>query len=261
MKVSAIIATKNEQENILRLLKSLKAQSFKDLGIIVVDNYSSDNTAESASKYTNNVFSFGHERSSQRNFGAKKSRGDFLLFLDADMELQKTVVGQCVKAMENNPEISAVVIDEVSKGNSFLAKIKNLEKLIYQNEALIEAPRFFRKKDFFKIGGYDENLISGEDWDLAARIKKFGKIARIQAAIYHWENGSLWQDLQKKYYYAKNVHKYAAKNPQIFKKQTGFTRFTMLFSKPNLIFKSPLEFLGLLVLKTAHYFAYTLASK
>src|SRR5690349_16355755 len=94
--VSLVVTTKNEAQVLERLLKSLKSQSYLDIEIIVVDNNSTDKTKEIALKYTNLVFSFGPERSSQRNFGAKKATGKYLLFLDADMELEKEVVAECV---------------------------------------------------------------------------------------------------------------------------------------------------------------------
>ena len=81
--VSVIITTKNEQAVIGRLLESIKMQSYPKIEVIVVDNKSADRTKQIAKKYTKLVYNAGPERSAQRNYGAKKAKGDFLFFLDA----------------------------------------------------------------------------------------------------------------------------------------------------------------------------------
>ena len=259
--ISVIIPTYNEGKNIGRLLASLAQQTFKDFKIIVVDNYSTDKTRQIASKFTNQVYQIGPERSAQRNFGLKKARGQYVLFLDADMTLEPKVLAECLKAIQRN-QFSAVTIDEISKGASFFAKVKALEKQLIINQTYLEAPRFLRKKDLQKIGGFDETLISGEDWDLAQRIRKLDRIGKINAKIYHHETGSLLSSIKKKYYYAKYIQKYALKHPGVYKKQASILfRFSILFSKPKLILTSPVEFLGLLILKSAQYFAFLLAKK
>lgn len=256
---SIIITTKNEERNLARLLKSIGNQTNKDFEIIVVDNYSTDSTVKIAKKYTRKVFSGGPERSAQRNFGLQKARGKYILILDADMELEKHVIKDCTRRIKD-PKTAALVIEEDAKGDSFLSKVKALEKEIYKNTP-IEAPRFFKKENLQKIGGWDESLVAGEDWDLAHRIKKTGTIGRTGARIYHWETNSLPTDLKKKYYYAQLVHRYAQKHPQTFKKQSSpKERLQILFQKPSLIFKNPISFFGLLCLKSLQYLIYALAN-
>lgn len=261
MRISIIIPTRNEAKNLPRLFASLAKQSFTDFEIILVDNFSADDTLKIASKFTDKFFQKGPERTAQRNFGIGKAAGGYILFLDADMELQPDVLNQCYQLIESNKNMAGVLIDELSVGNSFLTKIKALEKEIYSGRAEIEAARFFRKKDLIKIGGYDENLISGEDWDLSQRMKKLGSFAKISAKIYHHETDSLISDVKKKYYYALYIKKYASKHPNYFAKQAGFlNRFLILFAKPQLILKHPAEFVGLIFLKLVQFLAYLVAS-
>ncbi len=256
--ISVIVTTRNEEKNIKRLLISLKKQSFKDFEIIVVDNHSQDKTFAIAKKFTSKVYLAGPERSAQRNFGLKKARGNYILFLDADMELEKDVLEQCFKRIQA-PKTAAIIIHEESKGKNMLAKIKALEKEIYK-DTQIEAARFFKKKDLLKIGGYDQSLIAAEDWDLTKRIKKLDKLETISAKIFHWETDSIILDLKKKYYYAKNIQRYAQKNPETFKKQASFeSRLKILLQKPKLIFRNPFTFLALLTLKFLQYTGYFLA--
>ena len=259
MKISVIIPTKNEQKNIRRCLESLKIQGLQSFEIIVVDNFSTDKTIEIAKKFTKKVFQKGLERSTQRNFGLKKASGKYILFVDADMQLTPNLLNECYHLMKNNPEVTGVFIDEISKGTTFLARAKALEKELTRGQRSIEAARFFRKKDLIKIGGYDEKLVSGEDWDLSWRITKFGNFGHVRAKIYHFENHSILEELKKKYYYAKNIQRYTNKHPRLFKKQAGFGRFSMLFKKPKMILANPVGFASLLVLKSTQYFVYLLA--
>lgn len=258
MIISVIIPTKNEEVNIGRLLKSLASQSFNKFEVIVVDNYSNDRTLQIAKKYTRKVYRYGPERSAQRNFGLQKAKGKYVLFLDADMQLKKHILKECLEKIKNK-KISGIFIDELSIGKNYLSRVKNLEKKIYSGQKEIEAARFFRTKDVKKIGGYDEQLIAGEDWDLSLRMRRFGKLARIKSKIYHFENQSFWQDIAKKYYYAKNIHKYALKNPSEFASQSGFNRFLILFKKPKIIFRNLPEFLGLIFLKTGQFLAFEIS--
>lgn len=255
--LSIIIPTKNEAKNIESCLKSIKKQRLPS-EIVVIDNYSKDQTLNIAKKYTNLVFKIGNERSKQRNFGLKKASGKYILFLDADMELGADVLSQCVQKIKNS-RIVGILIDEIPKGQNFLAKIKKLEKKITQGRKEIEAARFFRKNDLDKIGGFDEMLISGEDWDISQRIQELGKLSKIKAKIYHYEDKSIWLDIRKKYYYAKYIGYYSRKHPREFKKQAGFARFSMLFKNPKIIKDQPLEFMGLLFLKSAQYIVYLIA--
>lgn len=257
-KLSIIIPTKNEEQNIKRCLGSIKHQK-ENTEIIVVDNFSQDRTAEIAKKYTKYVFTKGDERSKQRNWGLSKTSGEFVLFIDADMELQPGVISQIVEKFTKNQDVVAIVIDEMSYGKNYLAKIKLLEKELTTGINLIEAARAFRKKSLVQIGGWDEQLIAGEDWDLTQRIKNLGKIDRISAKIIHHENQSIVADLKKKYYYAQNIQEYQKKYPDLFSRQAGFERISAYLKRPNIIFASPVTFIGLLILKSAQYLAYLIA--
>jgi len=211
--VSTVITTRNSGSTLEKLLQSLGGQTYRQLEIVVVDNNSTDNTLELAKKYTDKIFTKGPERSVQRNFGAKKSKGDYYLILDSDMELTKDVISQCVEAVETGEEkIGGVVIPEKSFGRGFWARTKAFEREINAGESYFDAARFFPKNVFWNFDGYDENLTGPEDWDLPQRISKSYKIAKIKAKILHNEgNPNLIKLAKRKYYYGLSVHKYLKK--------------------------------------------------
>src|SRR5260221_8553621 len=122
--VSVIVTTKNSQVTLKQCLDTINNQTYKHLEIIVVDNHSTDKTTEIAEKFTNKVFNHGMERSEQRNFGVKKSRGNYLLFIDSDMELSKSVIDECVKLLDKDTSLAALAIPEESIGEGFWASCK-----------------------------------------------------------------------------------------------------------------------------------------
>src|SRR5687768_16831644 len=98
--ISIIITTKNEQAVIETLLSSIFLQTYKNIEVILVDNNSKDNTLKIPKKFDVKIYTIGPERSAQRNFGAKKSKGKYLLFLDADMELTSDVLNDCIRVVK-----------------------------------------------------------------------------------------------------------------------------------------------------------------
>ena len=227
--VSVIITTKNSQDFIEDCLLSIENQTYKNIEIIVVDNNSIDNTKKIAKKHTAKVFNKGPERSAQKNFGAKMSRGEYLLFLDSDMSLSKNVIKECINKFEGQKSIKsnllALYIPEVVIGNSFWCHVRNFERSFY-NATVIDAVRFIRKKGFLTVGGFDQSIWGGEDWDLDKRLKQQGRFEIITAPLYHNDQDfSIYSYLRKKAYYIKSFDRYINKwgrNDLDIKKQLGF---------------------------------------
>lgn len=228
--VSVIITTKNEEDVIGKLIRSIKKQTYKNKEIILVDNYSTDKTLEVAKKMSIKAYSYGPERSAQRNFGAKKAKGRYFLFLDADMELSKNVLSECVQLLEKENHIGGVAIPEKSKAKNFWERVKAFERSFYneKGDPITDAARFFKREVFFKAGGYDESITGPEDWDLPETIHELGyAILRSKAPIYHYERISNPLDLaKKKFYYAISAYGYLEKHhiPMISSKTIYFLR-------------------------------------
>lgn len=269
--LSVIIPTKNEEENIDRCLRSiqsaiynpstsLRASQQSAIEIIIVDNHSTDHTQDISKKWRATVFTAGHERSSQRNYGAKMAKGSILFFIDADMEVGSKVVSEASLLLQKNKELVALIVPEISKGTNYWAKVRTLERSCYFGEENIEAARIFRKDVFLKVGGFDEKLVAAEDWDLSQRIKKLGKIGLLKSMIIHHEgNLSLRQHLRKKFYYAKNIKYYAQKNPEIFEDQSGLFRFILFVKHWKKFLNDPWHVPGVIILKSLEYLIFVYA--
>lgn len=226
--VSVVIPTRNSERTIGRCLKSIRNQTYKNIELIVVDNNSTDRTKEIVKKYTSNVFNKGPERSAQRNYGVQKSKGKYVLIHDSDIYFYRNSVKECVHLALNGAE--AIILPEKSIGNGFWSKVKAFERSFYVNNDLIEAPRFFEKKFFLSVGGYDEKLTACEDWDLTNKIRSKGvRIYRAKHFLLHDEGKlNLFGSSKKKAYYSKWIKLYKKRYPSLAKKQfSAVHRFTL----------------------------------
>ena len=214
--VSVLVPTKNSEKYLEKCLVSIKRQSYPKIEIIVIDNFSQDKTLKIAKKYTKKVFQKGPERSAQLNFGAKKAKGKYLYRVDSDFVVDKHHIKNMVEKCERESFDAIATFNRSDPRKSFWAKVKNLERETYREEDLILASRFLTKKAFEQVGGFDEELIAAEDYDLQNRLLKAGfKIGKVKTADTHLgEPDSIWQIAKESFYYGETLAKYLRKHPQ-----------------------------------------------
>lgn len=256
--VSVIIPTKNSGNTIELSLKSLSNQTYKNIEIIIVDNNSTDRTLELAKKYGARFYTKGPERSAQRNYGAQQAQGEYLIFLDSDIEVSPNVVQECIDLVQKGYRV--ITFPEIIVGEGFWAECRALEALCYLGDDTVEAPRFYNKDVFFNLGGFDEELNGTEDWDLREKAVKAGyRIGRIKALTMHHEGRvNPIRRIKKKFYYGRTMDRYIQKNPHVAKKQIPFFRSGYI-KNWKLLVKDPLHAIGFLFLKTGETFAVALA--
>lgn len=233
--VSIVITTKNEQAHIKACLYSIKNQTYKNTEIIVVDNNSTDSTKELAKSYTDKVYNKGPERSAQRNYGMiDKAKGEFVMFVDADMILEPNLISECVIQIQPIG-IVALHIPEVVMGKKFFSKVRRFERSFY-NGTVVDGARFFQKDMFSKVGGFNTSMSGPEDWDIDKKLKQIGaKIHLLTGSHINHNEGEfdLKSYLNKKSYYANSFDAYINEwgaNDEDVKKQLGlYYRFIGVF--------------------------------
>lgn len=285
--VSVVITTKNEERNIGNCLESVLAQTYKNVELIVVDNFSTDKTLEIAQRYTEKAYSKGPERSAQRNFGMiEKASGEYVMYVDADMLLAPTLIEECVNHMQHTGAL-ALHISEVVLGKRYFSRVRRFERGFYDGTP-IDGARFFQRSVFEEVGGFDEVLFekgSGEDWDLDKKIKLRGWIALLPnlatkpysrewqfssfveergvsfnsgfVGIYHNESEfELLPYLRKKSYYTQGfdgyIKKWGSNDPDIRCQFGLLYRYWVIFTengKWKALLKSPLLALGMYFLR------------
>ena len=255
--VSVIIPCLNSEEFILSCLESLKKQTYKHFEIIVVDSpRSKDKALEIAKKYTRNVFSAGRERSAQINYAAKKAKGKYLYRVDSDFVLEPTVIAECVDKCEKEKLDGIAVHNTSAEGLGFWAEVRKYERNTYRDDNLIVGVRFFTKKSWEEIGGFDETLFGPEDYDFHNRFIKAGfKWGRIKAIERHLGEPTSLLDIWKKhYFYGQQMVAYFRKYPSTAAKQFIPVRKSYLKNIKIFIMR-PLIFAGLIIMTVVKFTA------
>jgi glycosyltransferase involved in cell wall biosynthesis len=251
--VSVVVPTFNSERFLERCLKAIKAQSYPNIEIIVVDSHSADRTREIAENLGAVVIATHAKRSEARNLGAEKAHGELLFFVDADMELASSVISECVAKVGEGYD--GIIIPELSIGTGFWAKCKALEKACYIEDDLMEAARFFKKSVFQRARGYDNELEAGEDWDLSLRIGKMGKIGRVTVVIKHNVRELRLQEIfLKKHYYGKTLRCYQIKHPEEARIQLSPNRLSFVKHWRRLA-NDPTHACGMLFMKLCEFSA------
>jgi len=183
---SIIIPTLNEERYISGILSDLSEQDLKNFEVLIVDGKSSDRTTNIASKYRIKIPSLriidSNKRnvSFQRNLGARRASGKYLLFFDADTRIGSDFL----KRVENNlksfkPNVFSNKFTPVHRRPDFtlFCTIDYLANVLLTKFGLPAAPGCFlgiKKSVFSKLNGFSEKFEFAEDRDLIRRCFKNG---------------------------------------------------------------------------------------
>lgn len=220
--VSIVIPTKNSGSFLENTLLSIRRQSYRSIETIIVDGKSTDNTLTLAKKYKCRVYTYIPKVASgifdaphKRNYGMSRGQGEFVYWLDADMELPKNLVKEAVDLTREG--FSGIILPEDSYGVGMWAHAKQLERRCYWGDDSVESPRFFTKKSWTDIGGFDLSLgAGGDDIDLTQKMKEKGyRIGRTKQIVRHNEgNLSLTKLFKKRFMYGREMTRYLKKRPR-----------------------------------------------
>jgi glycosyltransferase involved in cell wall biosynthesis len=173
IKISFIVPAFNESQYIeacLRSIEQLSIQSGLDYEVIVVDNGSTDDTAKKAMAFNVNVFSIERSTVSHaRNFAVEKSSKSILAFIDGDVELLPDwfeTLKKYYNEFQENPLFVTGHQCIVPDNGSWIEQhwFKNLKDQLLGGANIITS-----RKAFYEIGGFNETLKTGEDYDFCIR--------------------------------------------------------------------------------------------
>jgi len=185
--VSIYIATKDRAELLKRAIKSCLDQSYKNIEVVIVDDGSSDNTEEACNTfrtkkivYLKNPLSKG--AASSRNRAIEACRGEYITGIDDDDEMLPHRVKDFVRHNSSHYSFTySSTIEKTKLGNRHPPAKKNeitLTQMKERNEVGNQV--FIARSKVLKIGGYDTNLSTWEDYDLWYRlIKEYGPAKQI----------------------------------------------------------------------------------
>ena len=188
--LSIVVPTFNEEKYLPGLLKSLQEQTFKDYEIIVADNDSSDATRTIAVMSGARVVGGGLPARG-RNLGAEVARGEWLLFLDADVILPSDFLEKAMLEMQQKGFfVASCLIDPLSdrKIDRVLHDAVNLS-FRASRKIFPHAPGFcifIRRWCDELVGGFNEKLMLAEDSDYvlqASKLCRFGLLKSVRILV------------------------------------------------------------------------------
>lgn len=192
---SVIIPLYNKEKYILKTLKTVLNQSFQDFEIIIVNDGSTDNSVDLVNNLANDKIKLIHQEkqgvSVARNNAIKLSKGNYIATLDAD-DLWRNNHLEALKQTITKYKDAILFCNnyEIKRNDGFITPARFNFK--YDTDCLLIDNFFeanvinyiphsssvaFKKEVFFKIGAYNNSLITGQDIDLWIRFGLNGKIA------------------------------------------------------------------------------------
>lgn len=195
MLVSVYIPTRNRLDLISRAIESVRAQTYGDIEIIVVDDGSTDGTreflaAKSAEGVLRPIFldkSMGACHA--RNQAIRSARGEYVTGLDDDDYFLPSRIADFVAALssEGNKDVAGFFTPLRLLSDSRLtiraSEIATYEELKTRN--CIGSQVFAKRAHFLDVGGFDVDMGIWQDWDLWARMsRRFGDFRRIESNTY-----------------------------------------------------------------------------
>jgi Glycosyl transferase family 2 len=254
--VSVVVPTRNARRTIETCLRSVRAQTYPALELIVVDNGSTDGTWTAAVRHADVALRGGPERSAQRNLGVAHATGEWVLYVDADMELHPDVVERAVRAGRDAGAVG-VSIPEESVGRGFWARCRTLERRCLRGEPSLLWPRLIRTGYLRATGGFAVWLTGTEDADLHHRMLAHGApIVTADALILHDEGRlTLGGLVRKRFYYGKGLRAYRRAHPGAISAQVrAIARTAWRHRRPLLA--EPLPAAGIVAMRTVELVAY-----
>lgn len=206
--VSVIIPVFNEDKSIAACLNSLIKQSFPRLEIIVVDDGSSDKTANEVRKFLPKRgkvrISFIHQEHRgpgiARNNGSREAQGDILVFADADMEFDSDFIKKLVAPIERGEAKGVFTKEEhVSNWEKPLARFWNYNQYLFtpvripQNHP--DTSPVFRavlKSEFEKAGGFTA-IGYTDDWTLSRKLGY--RASNVKGAVCYHRNPETYAEV------------------------------------------------------------------
>lgn len=203
--ISAIIPVYNAERHIASAIRSILAENYPLLEILVIDDGSSDRSAEIARTFPEVTY---HHQTNQgpaaaRNNGIRRAKGEFILFLDADDLVPEGKIRLQLSYFEQKPELQMVM----GKSQFFFedGASKDVFRFpddSYQALSILLGSGLYRRSIFEKTGLFDESLRFSEDFDWFNRVRELNTPILItdDITLYyrrHNENMTLEMDLVK----------------------------------------------------------------
>lgn len=192
--VSVIIPVYNSEQYLSETLDSVLATDYANFEVIVMDDGSKDASIQIAQKYADNdsrVKLFSQPNGGvckARNNAIKHASGEYIFPVDSDDLINPDFIRKAVNVISKDNEIKAVFprIDFFGDREGEW-KLRDFSIRLLARKNILPACAVFRKTDWEKAGGYDEEIIAREDWEFwISVLKNGGKIVKLPEISVHY---------------------------------------------------------------------------
>lgn len=211
--VSVILPTYNRAELLKRAIDSVRAQTYENLEILIIDDASSDDTESIVRSYRDARIRYIRHSSNlggaaARNTGLQLARGHFIAFLDSDDEWVPEKVERHIEVFQTYPDYDIVysAIRQVYPDGSFRISYHDgpegrIYDLLLQRNVVGPTSAFvIRRTCFERVGGFDESLPSAQDYDMWLRLARHYKFKCIREPLvnYYWHGDQITGNVEAK---------------------------------------------------------------
>ena len=178
-KISIIVPFNNGKKYLERCLNNLNKIEYDDYEIILVDDFSKDNSEQIAKKYNNIKYFYTNEETTgvgnARNLGIEKATGKYIMFVDVDDTIEKDLFINLEKYMNQNIDMinykMKIIKDKELYADGPIFEVTNGEeafnKLCYKDKYLDSPCLYLIKKELFeRTNLYFEKNVYHEDFGL-----------------------------------------------------------------------------------------------
>ena len=192
--VSVIIPVYNGEAFLAEAVESVQRQAYQPLELIIVDDGSTDGTAEVAANlpgHVRYVCQPNHGAPAARNKGLKMARGNVIAFLDADDLWHENKLALQLARLASNPSAEVIVgYSQLLVPTALESKLSKLSKFERFGEPwlfLNLASAVFRTSVFEKVGLFDQELSYADDldWFMRARELKVQMVVHKEIVLFH----------------------------------------------------------------------------
>jgi glycosyltransferase involved in cell wall biosynthesis len=198
-KVSVVMSVYNVEKYLSEAVESILKQTFKDFEFLIINDGSSDSSAEILKAYNDprieiidNKKNIGLTRS--LNKGLRLARGEYIARQDADdISLPRRIEKQ-VDFLNTKPEYGLVgcwnyrigANNKIEKKVTFYTDHNDIVSMLLIKNHFVHSSVMFRKECIEKLGGYDDDLKFSQDYDLWLRIAEHYKVANLGEFLHYW---------------------------------------------------------------------------
>ncbi|MFQ6011224.1 MAG: glycosyltransferase family 2 protein [Nitrososphaerales archaeon] len=224
-KASVVVLTRNSSRTIVGCLDSILHSEYKANEIIVVDGGSTDGTLDLINNFrrTQTLKIIPDENKGlgyARDLGWKNSIGDYVIYVDSDVEIDRRFIGNCLILMQNDQSLGGVSgkLDPVcsEKGLVSLWMMKNVAISYHkadqtypalEKESLHTGATSFRRSALEAVGGFDHDMsLALEDWTISYRLRKHGYgLTYIDVLCSHKETTKRFSRINMRYGRARTI--------------------------------------------------------